>query len=1187
MDIPELKKRWLLSKIRPEYFYAPLSSGLPCFIFEVDMSTTSSDLYSINIGITNTAFPTYNTNAYSFSFNEMRKWNVKEAEKVCPLNLVIFYNPRLKEQGECITPTNHPELFTSDPVHEIEYNSITKQFTIKKISVNLCYYDDPQIKISYYTSDEFYFIYNFEKYTAKTKNLFTDSKLELYYDYYPIAIFDKDKSYLDPSYKYSVGNVSANIVNMPWQNEEIKAFKDNPYLFLNYYFSPSIYIKNYHKKIRIYIYGKNIPNLFLNNSSIKGKILQFPDQSFGIKSLHNFFSVLNQSDKININTSFLKNIVIISQLKSWNENGCLLNENTLPLDDFISKMPNLVYANNAFYYCSYSDFPERTFFNKKYLRDCRECFDYNRIIKSDIIIGDYFFANCPQLLDISYCFNNNGSNILCNINNGIFENDISLRKVHYWSYSLSIKKVGNNLFKNCKSLTHLGYFQDDYGDGYAEFHFSNTYGYSNYSYIFGSNPIYLEEVGEGLFENCENLIDVIGLFSNANQLQRIGNNIFKGCKSLRFVDYFLYDNYKLTEIPDNIFADIDIFETNPFLRIEKELGESISIIISNNFNYNILSMRSCVGQWDANSPKPISHQLFIPKNFLPYKFLNNGGCLLIPQLYFSNHRYLDSIINYQGNDLEYFNIFKDEWRKTKIYNSVSQIEENNLCGYAPDFWNYQNQLYDYSSTITNIFTSEESLESLISFSPTIESLDLTSGIYLIKTIDCWAKIKFNNEELYTPGGFISLFQYETHDYTSRSGQKASFSSLEDPNYLYAGKFTQNWINYDEIPKPTRDCSPYDSLDDLYSNFYLECRSYKHAIIDASGFGYSHLKWSSTDEEEYANYSFNNKMIYPIYKKVLFNDKLTQISSNTEYSQYRTNHTTRKGRIKIRQPGNYTIDWYNYISGSVSSKPNLSYNISLNDYIATGSQTIYINAGTLPFFHFHMTKSGNSWYAQGKELFTQETVFSGSVSKLSSNEWQLALSLMFRAANPQNTISFEEQSSWNEIKPVCSFVSEDFKAFLILLGQNGVLGGSSKNIGWGNETTESRGPHWVSGRNTYYHTDMFDVGTAGSARWKINEESSDESSNNYQSMTIGMAHSQTSANNFSVTFSSNSTIEPTFDPRSNSSMLRSNNISYYSIGSGLYKYFKLPNCILNQVWKYKNSYCDIYFGVNPNYYIKKI
>lgn len=249
-----------------------------------------------------------------------------------------------------------------------------------------------------------------------------------------------------------------------------------------------------------------VSNLKFQDATKVTKIIQWGN--IGLRSISNMFNGLKHLESI-ANPTGLEHVVDASCAFSYSN----VSEKILPYN-FMRGFPFLVNCYEMFYNTNF------------------------------VHIEDNFLSNNLSIKYIDYMFSNCK---LETIGNSVFENDTSLLTAYccfYNNYN-TIKNIGENVFKNCKSLVYITGTTVSTG-----------------SPLFGYNAENLESAGNSMFEGCENLESVYNLFYYCKSLKTIGKDTFKGCKRLRNVSQAFYCCNSLTEIPEKIFYDIEYIEND-------------------------------------------------------------------------------------------------------------------------------------------------------------------------------------------------------------------------------------------------------------------------------------------------------------------------------------------------------------------------------------------------------------------------------------------------------------------------------------------------------------------------------------------------------------------------------------------------------------------------------------------------
>lgn len=200
--------------------------------------------------------------------------------------------------------------------------------------------------------------------------------------------------------------------------------------------------------------------------------------------------------------------------------------------DSLINLPNLMVASYMFNNCSFEQIPANFFQYNVKLQNVSQIFGNNYLLTS---VGNGVFSNLPYLINVTNCF------YMCEkletVGNSLFENDVNLQSVMsvFYTYNSHLKSVGDNMCKNCFSMTQTG----------------NTFYYCSR----------LKSVGKNMFENCYALKSVRDLFENCISLETVGTGLFKNCYNICEAQNLFYNCMKVT-VPDRLFYDLKCDETN-------------------------------------------------------------------------------------------------------------------------------------------------------------------------------------------------------------------------------------------------------------------------------------------------------------------------------------------------------------------------------------------------------------------------------------------------------------------------------------------------------------------------------------------------------------------------------------------------------------------------------------------------
>ena len=368
-------------------------------------------------------------------------------------------------------------------------------------------------------------------------------------------------------------------------------------------------------------------------------------------------------------------------------------------DDFFHHFSKLVAADSAMYYGNIPYVPAYCFADNPYLQSLNTCFAYNPLK----YVGAYACANLTFLTNANSIFTNNllitggdfdeivekwDKYIGCipYTEDGIFENCVNLTASYNFNidYTCRFKtadmqdgmsvnmlgKLGNKIFKNCKSLPQINLY-----NGYL-----------------------LNSIGDGAFENCENL-QTIALGGDSACFEYLGKDVFKNCKKIYSATMQLALNAALPfETPDNLFYDIEFQEGKAYdfksIRMQyagrhsmkSELCQKdICVFLNELNNWNSFPLYEFQWAFIKKYMPDIAVKLEEIKADFPNKYYIKNG----------KNMFNETFLKQWGNDCKSQNktmytplIFGQCF---EIEVGANQYEMYNVnCGEAAPFWKYTN-----------------------------------------------------------------------------------------------------------------------------------------------------------------------------------------------------------------------------------------------------------------------------------------------------------------------------------------------------------------------------------------------------------------------------------------------------------------------------------------------------------------
>lgn len=316
-----------------------------------------------------------------------------------------------------------------------------------------------------------------------------------------------------------------------------------------------------------FYYGKN-----KNNSSNKSEnwkltdVISWGDLNFKALAgtLATVISDMNFVPKLDF--KYWKKVVSICWIASYWDEGEVWNDEKHGLkidwkdiggDGFFSNFPNLTVAYDAFYQSTISYIPEYCFKNNPHIINLDGCF-YNCELK---YIGQYAFADLKYLTSARQIVGLNRSK---SYNKRTAVADVA----EYIKENQLLQYIGDSAFENCVNLTDSGTFLNQlfmvncellYGKGWEKI---GNRVFKNCKSLVSQNGnsvgwIYLTEIGDEVFAGCENLQSLTYMFCGAFNLKHIGNNFFKDCKNLKDTTCTFWFNLFKLDIPEKFFYDVE------------------------------------------------------------------------------------------------------------------------------------------------------------------------------------------------------------------------------------------------------------------------------------------------------------------------------------------------------------------------------------------------------------------------------------------------------------------------------------------------------------------------------------------------------------------------------------------------------------------------------------------------------
>lgn len=567
MNTKEFRRRWVRSKIEPELFYMPIGKKeKEEFIFEVENVTeikwSSGATYSIYGQSTK---PTLNKNDennplyqylpkdnnvfYHFSFDKISDDDTKSEQ-----NRLYYYQARLFEQfkdeeGKYITKDTYPELFTDWSIHNLRDNLLSENMIIPNNAKFTVNWGDGSSDTFEYTDERF--LWDNIEINGKEYRMFRgyNSKLTCH-------TYAKKGTYIIKITGFlpclSLPEGTTRIIN--WGNIGLRFFPDFNLC------------RNTFKDLGII---KNLDNMVFMNGVSLGLCINTYYNTENFKFCKDLKSLV-----------FAQNLICLERLSS-------------PLNGLLSNCPYLVSAKNIFYSNSYqnqqlnlSGILNRNLGND-ILMNCPELrivkplfysnISYDAAYQIQIQIGDNFLRKCPCIWSTEELFyTNNYTSQYKPISN-------NEQRVQYKCLT-DIRQIGAYCLAECNGLTYV----------------SKTFSYVN-----------IENIGEGLFYNNQNIRQASNLFFNCNNLRKVPDKLFYylKCNPEYVEDYFIFS--PLVVRSDIIRSIINIYSINDFENIPKtEIGKKM---------FNDLFLSS--GKIIINSP-------FVSPINITIRLVNTNGALI-------------------------------------------------------------------------------------------------------------------------------------------------------------------------------------------------------------------------------------------------------------------------------------------------------------------------------------------------------------------------------------------------------------------------------------------------------------------------------------------------------------------------------------------------------------------------------
>lgn len=656
MNRKELLKRWRNAQYQPELFYAPVKKA------EDDKDALIFDIY-----VENNDF--YYTNLISMSRIEYLSDNVGGFFKLKIGNETLitgqpFYCLQDNE-GNPVTPETYPNLFHDKPWHECDVEG-----NIIKLSKLLVINEKPFLKmecdgkIIYEQTSERYDI------TKLTFNGESGWSCEIIAYHLLMTAFETGREYTIkitgniPQLAMTSWETGFKYVRIrQWGNLLNARSLNNMFSFLGYDMSVVIYDIN----------TFSMPDIKTINYT-------------SIVDASRMFAGYNGTYKDELEKNYFCNIDI------WD----FLSEN------YLSKFPNLVYADSMFYQSfNISYIPRQLFQNNKYLVSVYTMFaQYHNYSLAELneneqkkcittYIGEECCANLQYLTNIQSMFYWSYSNRVLGaeiVEDSIFENCVNLYNTSTWIYSQHgiLKKIGNRIFKNCYKIETVGTLASE-------------------------GNLLLEKIGDSVFENCTNLKTVSWWVAYAYRLKQIGKDIFKGCISLERCDY-LFGNTSLWKC-GALNLNIDSRQKQ-FVYYDHSYNTS-TVTYSDNIDDLTLTFNSNSEQGTIEYLKDYLHKVYGSTSGYNFDYFNQ-----FPYLYSEAIKELltESIQKHQITDYQIQfgeNMFTEECKQSVETISIFELgdeqgmvadhytnRDNSIYigrtyiqlyrGVMPDFWNYPN-----------------------------------------------------------------------------------------------------------------------------------------------------------------------------------------------------------------------------------------------------------------------------------------------------------------------------------------------------------------------------------------------------------------------------------------------------------------------------------------------------------------